>query len=236
MRAMMRAKGSGSLPGKHTPVATGFVRIFPGDDRRLRRGWFVVGSVLAVVVVWSLVWAEHDTAQDPRPLLWQPPAPAAVISVPPPSAAPSPTTVRSAAAVLVTPSLVTAHSSPASVTPSPTSTSTSAGPTSVPAVLRATYTAGASSDTGFVGGVTVTNGSGTPQSWTVTVRYDRSAGVRITQAWNATPTREDDAYVFRGGPLAPGATVDFGFEATKRTRGPIRPAACTVNQTACRMS
>jgi hypothetical protein len=207
-----------------------FARVLPGDNPRLRRGWAVVGVVLAAaVVVWSFVWV----GRDPQPLLWRPAAPAAVISVPPPSAAPSPATVRSAAAVLVTPSLVTAYSSPAPpVPPSPTR----ARPTSVPVVMGATYIVGSSWDTGFVGGVTVTNVSRTPQSWTVTVRYDRSAGVRVTQAWNATLTRQGDTNAFRGGPLAPGATQNFGFEATKQAGGPVRPAACAVNQTACRVS
>ena len=235
MRTLSRAKGSGSLPGRHTFSGVGLARIFPSDDP-LRRRWAVVGAVLATAAaLWSVVWVEHSTARDPQPLLWRAPAPAAVISMPPPSSAPALVAARSSSLVTIAPSLVPARSSP-TVTVTPSRTPTHARPTSVPGVpvpekvvLKATYAVGASWDTGFTCGVTVTNVSKTPRSWTVTVRYDGSAGVRVTQVWDATLTRQGNTNIFRGGPLAPGATQSFGFEATKRTNGPVRPAAFTVN-------
>jgi cellulase/cellobiase CelA1 len=102
--------------------------------------------------------------------------------------------------------------------------------------LSATYAVGSSWDTGFIGSVKVINRGSAARNWTVTVRHSSAAGVRITDAWNATLSREGDTSTFSGGPLAAGATQSFGFEATKRATGPVKPVACTVNQSGCRVS
>jgi hypothetical protein len=70
----------------------------------------------------------------------------------------------------------------------------------------------------------------------VTVTYDSRAGVRVTNVWNAQLSRQGDTNVFTGGPLAPGASVTFGFEATKQVRGRVEPSACAVDGTPCRQS
>ena len=49
-------------------------------------------------------------------------------------------------------------------------------------------------------------------------------------------TRSGTSFVFTGGPLAPGATQTFGFEATKRVPGPVRPRSCTVNGNRCEVA
>ncbi len=127
-----------------------------------------------------------------------------------------------------------------SVTPPPPAT---AAPACVPAPPRPapsrTEAAGTLSircdqgnswDTGFIGGGTVTNTGTTPQHFQAEIGYPAAAGVRVTTAWNADLERADGRTRYRGGPLAPGATRTFGFEATKTTADPVRPDACTVSR------
>jgi hypothetical protein len=99
--------------------------------------------------------------------------------------------------------------------------------------LAARYVVSSSWETGFVGGVLVTNPTGAPLSWRVVVSHDPGAGVRVTTTWNADLTRSGSTAVFTGGPLAPGASQTFGFEATKQVTGSVRPTDCTVNGVAC---
>jgi hypothetical protein len=232
------------VAGKHISSAIGVARLFPGDNDRLRRGWTVVGAVLAAAaVVWAVVWVQRTAAHDPQAQMVNPaPAPPAAALVATPSSVPP-----ASAFVSIAPSLVTAHSSPSvTVSPSPTpsvtrSTSVSAAPVHHPATqaaspLSATYAVGSSWDTGFIGGVTLTNSGSTAVAWTVTVSNASTDGVKITDAWNATLTRQGDTDTYTGGPLAAGATASFGFEATKQATGKVKPAACTVNQSACRVS
>ena len=101
------------------------------------------------------------------------------------------------------------------------------------AVARA-WADGSSWDNGFVAGVLLTNPTATARSWRVDVRHDPDAGVRVTTAWNADLQRSGSTTVFTGGPLAPGASQTFGFEATKRVTGPVRPTSCTVDGAARR--
>jgi hypothetical protein len=229
------------VPSKHSFTSAGLARLLPGDNARLRRGWTVVGAVFAAAaVVWSVVWVQHSATRDPQAMMMEP-APPAV----PASRSSAPPRVS----LSIAPSMVTAPASP-SVTVSPAlpstptrSTSVSAAPvpkksSSRPAVsaLSATYTVGSSWQTGFIGGVTVTNNGSSAVAWTVTVRNRSADGVKISSAWNATVSRQGDTDTFTGGPLAPGATASFGFEATKQATGKVEPAGCTVNQSACRVS
>jgi cellulase/cellobiase CelA1 len=95
---------------------------------------------------------------------------------------------------------------------------------------------GGSWDRGFIGAVTVTNKSGPARTWTVKITYPASARVRVGNVWNASVDRQGDTFVFTGGPLAPGATATFGFEASKQVRDRIQPAGCTVDGASCRLS
>jgi hypothetical protein len=101
--------------------------------------------------------------------------------------------------------------------------------------LTAQYTVSGSWDTGFVVGVLVTNPTGTAQAWQVSVSHDPDDGVRVSTFWNAQVNREGSTTVFTGGPVAAGATQSFGFEATKRVDGGVRPTACTVNGESCQV-
>jgi cellulase/cellobiase CelA1 len=210
--------------------AIGLARLLPGDNPALRRGWVVVGVVaVAAVVVWSIVWAGRSSSPDRPPALLPPPPLVIATS--------SPAPVPASMAPL-----------PSSATPSRTSRGVPAGgasPTAAPArpsptravtSLAAAYSVTSTWETGFIAGVHLTNSGTTPQNWTVTISHSGNAGVRITDAWNATLTRQGDTNVLTGGPLAPGSSLNVGFEATKQAPGPVRPSRCTVNQSACSVS
>ena len=99
-----------------------------------------------------------------------------------------------------------------------------------------TYAVGASWDRGFIGAVTVTNKSGPARNWTVRVTFEAKDGVRVGNVWNARVDRQGDTFVFTGGPLAAGASVSLGFEASKQVRGRIQPSGCTVDGAPCQVN
>jgi hypothetical protein len=212
----------------------------------LRRYGFIAGAatLLVVLVAWVAVRAVGPVSQDNRtPLMMQPtipvgdtsfaPSPSASPSPslspsrsPSPRSSPSPSRSRSASASA---SASVSVSASASASPKPTPARTTSTP--VPASLSARYQVGAGWDRGFVGWVQITNTGQTAATWTVKITYPSRAGVRITNVWNA----QRDGSSFTGGPLAPGASASFGFEATKQVRDKISPTACTINGAPCRM-
>jgi cellulase/cellobiase CelA1 len=99
--------------------------------------------------------------------------------------------------------------------------------------LTARYAVSSSWDTGFVAGVTVANPTGQALSWRIVLTHAAAERVAVADFWNAALTRSGTSLIFTGGPLAPGATQTFGFEATKGVPGPVRPRSCTVNRAAC---
>ena len=46
----------------------------------------------------------------------------------------------------------------------------------------------------------------------------------------------DEKITPSGGPLDPGATITFGYQASKRTGGVVRPASCRVDGVECRVT
>jgi hypothetical protein len=102
--------------------------------------------------------------------------------------------------------------------------------------VQAAYRTGASWDTGFIGGLDVQNVTGRPQMFTVVLRFERSGGVHISNAWNAELDQHRGLVILAGGPLAPGASLNVGFEATKEVEGPVGLTSCTINEVACRVS
>ncbi|WP_143162526.1 cellulose binding domain-containing protein [Couchioplanes caeruleus] len=113
-------------------------------------------------------------------------------------------------------------------------------PSSPPAAPKAAFTAdyrtGAQRNRALLGTIQVVNTGTTARGWQVTLTYDPRAGVRLTQAWNAEISRSGDTWTITGGTLAPGAGATVGFQATKRTRDPVRPSGCVVNGTPCRIA
>jgi hypothetical protein len=206
-----------------------------------RRGTLVVAAVLLVLllVVWFMVWL-WDTPDRRSPVLVQP---AQTVRLPPPPSDPPPVPVlppvKSAVAT-------TRVALPTTRKPVPThkpSPRPSRSPTFVPASppppagdVQAAYRTGASWDTGFIGGLDVQNTTGRPQMFTVVLRFERSGGVHISNAWNAELDQHRGMVILIGGPLAPGASLNVGFEATKEVEGPVGLTSCTVNDVACRVS
>jgi hypothetical protein len=104
------------------------------------------------------------------------------------------------------------------------------GATAAPASgVTARYVVSSSWDTGFVVGVTVTNTGTAPQHWHVDVAHAAASGVRVVTNWNADVRRDGAVARFSGGPLAPGQSSTFGFEAVKSVAGAVRPVGCAVN-------
>jgi cellulase/cellobiase CelA1 len=144
--------------------------------------------------------------------------------------------------VVSTPAKTTAVRTTSKATPKPTRKTTTkpkprrTTPPPTPTVaLSGRYTTGASWDRGFIGGVHVTNKSGSPHTWTVRLTFDPSAGVGVGNTWNAQLSRQGNTFVFTGGELPPGGRTSLGFEASKQVRGKIQPATCTVDGAPCRL-
>jgi hypothetical protein len=221
------------LSAKHSAV-------FP-----LRRHGFIAAAatLLILLVSWVAVRAVGPARQDDRtPLMVQPtipigeaapsvipwgdpPSPASVDLEPVASASPSASRSRTAAPTKPAAKATTTK-------PAPRRTTKPAPP---PAAFSARYSVSSSWDHGFVSSVQVTNTGGTAGNWSVTVTFDSRARVRINNAWNAQLARQGDSNVFTGGPLAPGASVTFGFDASKRTWRRVQPTGCTINGTPCRL-
>jgi hypothetical protein len=223
------------LPGKHTPTMLGrLLAALPGNSDHLRRAWTTVIIVIAATAfVLSMIWVRNVSGTGPRALMVQPaassqpvlanPVPSPPVPVLSPSATSPPSPRRSASAKL---------------SPKPKKSSAPARTTARarPAVT-ATYSVGANWDRGFIASLQVHNTSKTPQNWSIMIRFDNQSGVRIGQVWNAVTSRNGDATVLRGtGPLAPGATLNVGFEAGKSGRGRTQAPSCTVNGSPCAMS
>jgi cellulase/cellobiase CelA1 len=193
----------------------------------------VAGLVAAAVIVCSVVWIGSSAGAQPGPLLVQPAVPMSAASTSTTSPATSaPVTSSPRVGHTTSPALPVPSKSRATTEPAPPSRTSP----SAKAALSATYQVRSSWDTGFIGAVQVRNDSATRQNWTVALRYDAADGVRITQAWNGSLSRQGDVTIFSGGPLEPGATQNLGFEATKQATGEVRPMSCTANGSRCRMS
>jgi Cellulose binding domain len=186
----------------------------------------VAGALLAAgALVGAMAWVRSVSGAESHPLMVQPAVPVASVFPTPPESPPVP---------LITPSPSLRYTSPP-----PRSTRRSSAPVRTspppprPPALAATYMVVANQDNGFIAALLVRNPGPTPQNWTVRVRYDDAAGVRIGQAWNATISRSGDTTVLTGGPLAPGATQNVGFQATRRGHGRLGPPSCTINGSRC---
>ncbi|MDR7327781.1 MULTISPECIES: glucuronoarabinoxylan endo-1,4-beta-xylanase XynC [Catenuloplanes] len=117
-------------------------------------------------------------------------------------------------------------------TPTPTLTATPTG--SVGTGPRVTYTM-STWNNGFTAAISITNtGTSTINGWTL--GFTLPTGQSITSGWNASysPASGQVSAVNAGhnATLAPGATVDIGFQAT-HTGNTAEPAAFTLNGIAC---
>ena len=225
----------------------------------LRRYGFIAGAstLLVVLFSWVAVRAVEPVQPETRiPLMVQPPMPMLGVEPPliplaqasdtPPTTPPVVVVVGTSAGGVGTSSKATARWTPSKAAPKPTGKPTTKPTTkprqttrpptpAPPAAFSGRYTMGASWDRGFIGGVEVTNKSGTARTWTVKLTYDPSAGVGVGNTWNAQFSRQGNTFVFTGDHLAPGSKISMGFEASKQVRGKIQPATCTIDGAPCRM-
>ena len=224
-RPPRRAKGP-PLPGKHSTTLP------------LRRYSFIAAAatLLIVLVSWVAVRAVGPAEADQRtPLMVQPTVPLTGTSEPP-SSAPSPSASPSTTSASPSPSPSRSRSAtPTAAARTPTKTvtprKTTAAPT--PTSFAAQYRLASTWDRGFIAGVTVTNKSGPARAWTIRLSYAEEAGVRLGNVWNAQQSREGDTFVLTGGPLAPGASIMVGFQASKQVKSQIKVASCTVDGAPC---
>ncbi|GAA4606397.1 hypothetical protein BJY16_005811 [Actinoplanes octamycinicus] len=195
----------------------------------------VVGvSVLLSMLVLTLIRlspAEHrdDLTLDPVP----PPSPPLKTAI----VAPSPAaTTPSSARPPVTRSAYSRRPvtwSPSTATPSPRPTTTRPAP---PAVTGR-YGVVGTYDAEFIGEVTISNVTGEPRDWTVTLRFPANVG-DLRTSWvesapQATLSRSGDTFVWRSGvPVEPRSSVVLRFQFARTGTGD-RPATCTVNATRC---
>jgi cytoskeletal protein RodZ len=218
------------LPAKHSTRPLGTARLI-----------FSAGAaVLVMLVVWVAMRAVGPAEASRQPTVVLPSMPQMPItSVGVPSVAPSPSPTVSAS-----PSVTSASPTSTSRSPVPEKTSKSHSPTPTPTRTRATtppapppppandlavaVTVGASWEQGYVAGVRIQNTGRKSANWTVTVTHSNLSNFRLVGTWGARGTQQGDRVVFTGGPLAAGATVNFGYQTSKTGRGNARPSGCTV--------
>jgi hypothetical protein len=102
------------------------------------------------------------------------------------------------------------------------------GPAALTAAYR-TINEGVLGVAAFRGGITVTNRGQTASDWSVAVTMPAAPN-----AATAPYVRNGATYTFSGGPLAPGATVEFTYDVLLNlSRKDPSPTACTVGDTPC---
>jgi hypothetical protein len=107
-------------------------------------------------------------------------------------------------------------------------------PTAQAATVTAAFTKVSDWGTGFEGKVTVTNGTTSSLS-TWSIALDFPAGYNTTSVWDAQHTASGQTHTFTpptwAGPLAPGASVTFGFNGSPGNFPGI--TACRLNGGSC---
>jgi hypothetical protein len=107
-------------------------------------------------------------------------------------------------------------------------------PTAQAATVTAAFTKVSDWGTGFEGKVTVTNGTTSALS-TWTIALDFPAGYNTTSVWDAQHTASGQTHTFTpptwAGPLAPGASVTFGFNGSPGNFPGV--TACRLNGGSC---
>jgi cellulase/cellobiase CelA1 len=111
-------------------------------------------------------------------------------------------------------------------TAKPTATKTTTRPRTDD--FAATVSLGASWEQGYVATVRVRNTGSAATAWKVTVSHSGQENLRLTGVWNARGTQSGDNIAFTGDRLAPGASVQFGYQVSKSGRGNAKPSGCSV--------
>lgn len=234
--ATLAPEGIGTPLNTPTPLGR-ILAALPGHGAHLRRAWTAAIIVIAATAfVLSMIWVRNVSGSGPRALMVQPAASPQPVYV---AADPSPPVP------FISPSATLAVGAPAprrSTSKAPAKRKAPpvrvAGAATAPAkpTVTATYRVGATWDRGFIAALQVRNTAKTPQTFKIMIRFNNQSGVRIGPVWNAVTGHNGDATVLTGGPLAPGATLNVGFQASVAGRARNRTPACTVNGSPCTMS
>ena len=88
----------------------------------------------------------------------------------------------------------------------------------------------------FQAAIAVTNEGGAARSWQVVVTHDPDDDVRLEGSIGARVSTSGDTITFSGGPLDPGDTVTFGYQASTDSRDDVRPTSCRVDGVECRVT
>ncbi|MEV6831168.1 cellulose-binding domain-containing protein [Amycolatopsis sp. NPDC051102] len=136
------------------------------------------------------------------------------------------------------PTVLRQTSAAPTTTPSTTTKKTAAPPPPPPVVSSACsvrYAVTDQWDNGFTAGVSVTNtGSRTLSPWTVTWTF--TAGQRVTHSWNGDFSQSGSRVTMKAVSynltLAPGATVDIGFNGAFDHGNPS-PSGFTLDGASC---
>ncbi|MDG4763954.1 cellulose binding domain-containing protein [Solwaraspora sp. WMMD406] len=252
------AEGAGS-DGAGSDGAAGVGQVGPDPASAsmwslARSGWAVALGVVLALVFGGTVWAAISRGDAPpaqliivAPSASLPGPPARIETehglgvgpvTPGPQASASPTPTPSAS---VSPSTVppvrpsvpaTTGAEPGAEPGSPVDP-TSAGPPAAGPELTARYVLSSTWDQGFVANVDVVHRSGGNQTFEVRLSYPDNVTITVTGYWNATPTAAGSVLIFGGGPVAPGGTIRFGFQAEKSRPSQVDPVGCTVNGHPC---
>ncbi|MEV4055195.1 cellulose-binding domain-containing protein [Amycolatopsis sp. NPDC049688] len=205
------------------------------QQRAGRRIRWVSALCGAVVVVGSLVIIAVTSESSPgRQAALAPDSLAPATTTPPASSRPS------AASATPVPTVLRQTSSEAEATPTSTTaapkTSQAPPPPVQSAACSVRYTVTDQWNNGFTAGVSVTNtGSQTLSPWTVTWTF--TAGQRVTHSWNGDYSQSGSRVTMKAVSynltLAPGATVDIGFNGAF-DRGNPPPTGFTLNGASCK--
>ncbi|WP_328465440.1 cellulose-binding domain-containing protein [Actinoplanes sp. NBC_00393] len=204
-------------------------------------------AILVLLVGWIAFRAGGPAAAD-EPLIVQPSANLQALdaSLPPvveattvPSPAASPSVSPSPSARSASPSPSPSASRKPKKSPQPSISPSKAAPSPAPSPaggLEVTYSNSASWRDGFIAAVRVVNNGSTARDFTITISYPSGTDLRIRGDWNGTAGADDNRVTLRGNSLAPGASINTGFQAAKDDDDSSRPSGCTVVGGTCTVS
>ncbi len=208
------------MPGKHHPESFASRHRYP----------LVLAVVLLGIAVAGTLAAVRNDRDPATPLLVMPALPA-LSATPSPVAAPaSPTPSPSVSA---TPSRSPSRAPTAARSPS---RRPSPSPSATKSPFTARYIVMNSRRSSFRAAISVTNAGRAARTWQVVVTHDPDDGVRLEGSIGARVTTSGDTITFSGGPLQPGDSVTFGYQASKRTDDAVRPTSCRVDGVECRVT
>ncbi len=207
------------MPGKHHPESFASRHRYP----------LIVGLVLVCLTVAGVLAAVQDRRDPATALLITPALP------PPASPSVSPSPVAAPASPPASASPSRSASRPPSARRSPSRPS-KPSPSATRGSFTASYVVMNTRRSSFQAAITVTNEGRAARSWRVVVTHDPDAGVRVEGSVGASITTSGDTITLSGGPLDPGDSVTFGYQASAESRDVVQPTSCRVDGVECRVT